>query len=440
MRILLVNPSITARPDQLIVGKVPTGLLYVAATLRAAGHDVQVCDCMAGGRIVLSRPDIIGISCNYTVAYNNAARFATEMKTIYPDARIVMGGVHATVDYENILKNPNVDAVIRGDGEYAMIDYVENGKWDDARHEVADLDALPFPARELVNMEWYMNHPMSYIASKRRPTCDIITSRGCPFACTFCSVRGSYRTRSPENVLDEMGVLIKRYGIREFRVIDDNFAYDRERAIAICEGILNRGYDITWDAPNGLALATLDPELLFWMKQGGFYKLILGIESGSPRTLKAMHKPVDLDKARRIIDVANQLGIWTWSTFIIGYPDETAEDIEETMRFIESAGLNMVSIYIAQPLLGTAIYDQYDHSGEHGFTNFFNPTYDTNHFTAAELAGKRNQMFKRFFRGRALRYLNPHRLNTELLTRLHGKEDIAYFIRQLRNFVNKKGW
>ncbi len=301
-------------------------------------------------------------------------------------------------------------------------------------HTIRNIGGLPNPDRGLLDFVGYNSIRESHIANKRRPTCDIITSRGCPFSCTFCSVKQPYRTRSAERVLDEMGDLIETYGIREFRVIDDNFAYDKQRALDICNGIVERGYDITWDAPNGLAVATLDEELLVAMKRSGFYKLILGIESGSPRTLKAMRKPVKLDKARELIKICNKLGIWTWSTFIIGYPDETREDIQETVNFIGSIGINMISIFVAQPLIGTEIYEQYDHSKDVAFCNFFNPQYDTKHFTAQELSDMRDAIFKRFFIRRVFRYINPYRFYTEFLTRFRSWEDIKFFVKQLWNF------
>ncbi len=208
-----------------------------------------------------------------------------------------------------------------------------------------------------------------------------------------------------------MESLIKTYGIKEFRFFDDNISWDKKRIIEICDEIIKRKLGIRWDTPNGVAIATLDQEVLEKMKKSGYYKIIMGIESGSETTLKFMRKPVVLNHAKEIIKICNDLGIWTWSTFVIGFPDETKEEIQKTINFAKNSGLNFATFYIAQPYPGTELYHVYEKEG---------------------------LLKSGFIKHRVLSYLNPTKFYSEFLKKIKSFEDLSYVFRMFLNLVKKE--
>jgi len=312
---------------------------------------------------------------------------------------------------------------------------------------IKNLDEIPFPARHLLPMEKYLKQPLNFIANMRKPTTEIITSRGCPFNCIFCSIHTvwgrKWRARSAKNVVDELENLKKKYGIKEFRFFDDNMTWDKKRIIEICDEIIKRKLNIKWDTPNGIAIATLNEEVLKKMKQAGYYKIIMGIESGSKKTLSFIRKPVSLKHAKKIINLCNKIGIWTWSTFVIGFPDETREDIEKTIDFAKKSGLNFVTFYVAQPYPGTEMYDIYEKKGllkggVKSNSNVTNTQYDTNQFSAKELNELLKKAYSEFIRYRIVSYLNPVKFYKEFLNRIQNFEDLKYVFRMFLNLVGKK--
>jgi len=281
----------------------------------------------------------------------------------------------------------------------------------------------------------------------RKPTTEIITSRGCPFQCIFCSIHTvwgrQWRARSAKNVVDELEHLYKKYGIKEFRFFDDNVSWNKKRIIEMCDEIIKRKLDIKWDTPNGVAISTLDEEVLRKMKSSGYYKIVMGIESGSEKTLKYMRKPVVLKHARKVIKICNKLGIWTWSTFVIGFPDETQKEIRKTIDFAKSSGLNFATFYIAQPYPGTEMYDIYKKEGllKKGVnlkSSVTHTEYDTHHFKAEELRKIQKNIYSEFIKHRIISYLNPIKLYTEFLNRIKSFEDLRYVWRMFLNLIGKE--
>src|SRR3989344_2056206 len=433
-KILLINPALSGTLSAgIFTIKVPLGLTYIAAVLEKNNFEVKIIDCMAyyeniekisedKYRIGLPEnelikqireynPDITGIACAYTIHENDSFKIAEIVKK-NSNSRVVIGGAHTSANPLQVLKNKNIDVAVIGEGEITFLNLIKNNfngldkikgiayrkngkvKINPPAEYIKNLDDIPFPARHLVPMEHYLNHPQNSIANMRKPTTEIITSRGCPFNCIFCSIHTvwgrKWRARSAKNVVDELEFLNKKYEIKEFRFFDDNISWDKKRIIEICDEIIKRKLDIRCDTPNGVAIATLNEEVLKKMKKAGYYKIVMGIESGSEKTLRFMRKPVALKHARKIIKICNKLGIWTWSTFVIGFPDETKEEINETIEFAKKSGLNFVTFYIAQPYPGTEMYKIYDEKGllNSGFqveSSVTNTKYDTNYFTSEQL-------------------------------------------------------
>lgn len=489
MKILLINPPLSGSLSSgIFTVKVPLGLAYIAGYLEKLGHKPEILDCMAYyehvknighdrhriglpeaeiiKKIKETKPDIIGISCSYTIHEQDAFRIAKLAKE-NSKAIVVFGGAHTSANPSIVLENKNVDIAVIGEGEITFAEIVkalEKGKnlgkisgtavlknrkivINPCKKFIENLDDLPFPARHLLPMEKYLNHPQNSIANMRKPTAEIISSRGCPFNCIFCSIHTvwgrKWRARSAKNVVDELELLYKKYGIREFRFFDDNISWNKKRIIEMCNEIINRKLDIRWDTPNGVAIATLDELVLRKMKQSGYYKIVMGIESGSEKTLRFMRKPVVLEHARKIIKICNRLGIWTWSTFVIGFPNETLEDINKTIEFAKNSGLNFATFYVAQPYLGTEMFDIYKKEGllkngvrhDSGVTN---TQYDTHFFSAEELRNLQKKAYSDFIKHRIISYLNPLKFCNEFLNRIKSFEDLRYVIKMFFNLVGKE--
>jgi len=351
---------------------------------------VGVSDDAIRERFARFMPDVIGISVGGTDQYITAHRMAALAREACPEAVVVMGGIYPTTQPQKALGDPNVDMIALGEADTTfplMLSAIESGDFSampdgagfkNERGEIVinpktefieDIDSLPMPARHLLRMDLYNNTDRSYrFGPLRRPHTSVITSRGCPAKCIFCGARHmmgrKYRAHSPARVLDEIGGLIENYGIREIAFLDDNLTWDRERAAAIFDGIVERGYDLTWMTPNGIALYALDDSLIEKMKASGCYSVYLAFESGCQEVLsKVVHKPLNLEKARGFARRFRDLGIETTGMFVIGFPGETLEQVEETVKFAEQIECDYVSFSIATPYPGTDMYDICEREG-----------------------------------------------------------------------------
>jgi len=488
-KILLINPALSGSlTSGIFTVKVPLGLAYIASYLEKLGYSPEILDCMAyyeniekksegNYRIGLAEkdiikkirefnPDIVGIACGYTIHEGDSMKIAELVKK-NSKAIVVFGGAHTSANPQLVLRDKNVDIAVIGEGEITfskIIEYFKNKnkllkidgiayrqknkiKINPPSEYIKNLDELPFPARHLLPMEKYLNHPQNSIANMRSPTTEIISSRGCPFNCIFCSVHTvwgrKWRARSAKNVIDEVEELNKTYGIKEFRFFDDNLTWDKKRISEVCEEIIKRKLNIKWDTPNGVAIATLNEDVLSNMKKAGYYKIVMGIESGSEKTLKFMRKPVSLEHAKKIIKICNKLGIWTWSTFVIGFPDETKEEIQKTIDFAKNSGLNFATFYIAQPYPGTDLCEIYKKEGllKKGInlnSSVTETQYDTNHFKAEELRELQKKAYSDFIKHRMIRYFNPIYFYNEFLNRFKTFEDVKYIFRMFLNLVGKE--
>jgi anaerobic magnesium-protoporphyrin IX monomethyl ester cyclase len=210
---------------------------------------------------------------------------------------------------------------------------------------IKDLDELPMIDYSLVDMRKY-----DYISPfhMSKPAVGIITSRGCPENCIFCTVKGvwgrTWRGKSAERVVYEIGQLYSM-GYREFSILDDSFSVDKQRLELICSYLITADFKIRWSTPNGIAHWTLDKELLKLMKESGCYRITLGIESGNAEVRKFIGKNHSLDQAKQVIKWANQLGMWTIATTIIGFPGETKEQMLDTLEFVKSSGVDFATFF-----------------------------------------------------------------------------------------------
>lgn len=374
-RIALVNPP---PPDGALVHyHCPLiGVAYIAAALQKNGYEVTVIDCPPLGitydglkqKIALFKPDIVGIT-SVTVTFSSAAQAAKVIKESYPKALIVLGGPHVTVLDEQIVReNPQVDVIVRGEGEQTMLElaglvassnltnlskidgitFLHQGQLlrTADRKLIQDLDELPDPAYNLFPLDKYRLYG--------RLMLPITTSRGCFAKCSFClapkMAGGKVRLRSPKHVVDELERAKKLYKPDAFTFHDDTFTADNERTIAICDEIKKRKINLPWDCSTRVDRIT--KEILQKMKEAGCQLVSFGAESGNQKILNIMRKGTTVELNAQAIKWCKELGLSVTISMIIGYPGETEETLKDTFDFIKRTKPDDVHLSIATPYPG----------------------------------------------------------------------------------------
>ena len=311
-RILLVKPDLSFG----IEISPPLGLCYIAAVARKAGHEVRILDMRIPGQGEQAldellddwRPDVVGFSV-FSYEAEAYLSLAEKVRLALPGAKIVVGGPFASADPESALDAGLADLAILGEGELVFVEaldrwskglglenipgtayYDETTIFNPVTCYINDLDSLPLPAWDLIDMEAYNSLPRQGFIYKQRNYFSVFSSRGCPYDCIYChNVFGKrFRGRSAESVLNEIGELIARYGVREIHFIDDIFNFQRDRAEAIFQGIIDNGWDLAIAFPNGIRADLLDADFISLMKRAGTYKVSVAIESGTSRLQKLM--------------------------------------------------------------------------------------------------------------------------------------------------------
>ncbi len=390
-RVLLLNPP-TARTElykrgaAIVQSKVePLGIAYIAAVLEEAGHDVRIIDGIAEEKSLqqivrqAQHFDFVGVS-----ACTSFAKRAFEAVNAIKEASgapIIFGGPHATVLPQEVVENKSVDFVVVGEGEYTVRDLVsavENGKkvekvqglyfkkgkklrFTGQRPFVKDVDQLPMPARHLLPMHLYTG---SESRAKRLPSHSLITSRGCPFSCSFCGhIFGrNFRPHSPKRVLEEMQLLVEKYKTRDLGFWDDNFTVDKKRVIKICEMMKERNWDVTSSCE--ARVDCVDASVLKALKGAGCEFILYGVESGSQRVLDSIRKGFLKDKVRETFRLTKRIGIGIRGYFLIGLPGETRHDILQTIQFAKELNPTVATFTLFTPLPGTDAYTKAVKSGE----------------------------------------------------------------------------
>lgn len=413
-KILLIRPPEKYLPHRAMpMIYLPLGLLQIAAVLGQKGYAFDIIDGIMPyegkinetgdnffgitfldlrQRIERNDFDIVGIQAQYTFQWPNALKTAQICKKINPDCTIIAGGAHISAEFENVLKNHNcIDVAVKGEGEYvlpALIERLRNNTALDGVPGVAyrlnnapvgsaanvfidDLDELPFPAYHLLDMEKYFWLAKKYFTRtayefpgwERGIT--LITSRGCPFNCIFCSIQAhmgrEWRKHSAGYVLRHIEYLIKEFKVRYIHFEDDNFTLDSERCEEILDGIVRNKWGIRWDTPNGVRADTFNARLLRKCKASGCSHLIFGIESGVQRVLdRVIGKKMGLPEVEEVLKQAKEVGVDTRAFYMLGLPGETQSDIRASVKY----ALRLMWKYgcfggfsMAVPLPGTKLYD-----------------------------------------------------------------------------------
>lgn len=381
-RILLGKARITALEQQAFVP--PMGLMYLAAALRERGHEPRIyeagVDWRDAGRFAAAvaefRPDVVGISA-LTLEAGVMARMAAAAKRARPGVPVVVGGPHPTSYPDRCLADPAVDHAVVGEGEATLVELVEAlvGGGDPAavagvvsrgpggapvrgpaREPLADLDALPPPAWDLVDFGFYARH-VSMATLGRRPYLAVLTSRGCPYRCIYChAVHGKrFRARSPAAVLAEVDALVARFGAHDLEIIDDAFNVDAARAAEILDGLAARRPAVRVLFPNGLRTDLLDDAQIGRLRRAGTCFLSVAVETAVPRLQRLVRKDLQLDVVRRNIELAAGRGIYLNGFFMLGFPTETLEEARATVDFAVASRLHQAMFFNVVPFAGTEL-------------------------------------------------------------------------------------
>lgn len=335
-------------------------------------------------KIKESDPDIVGFTCLMDQYGSTGHKVAELVKNIDSNIITIYGGVYATINPFIVVKDSNVDFVAVGEGEFLLRDFIlhfsGNGelpskglvyKKDNkvinqgASEMIKVLDDLPRPSYHLIDMPKYINHKpreKTIGAPPELPYFRMLTSRGCPYGCTFCQIEAisgkKVRFMSPEKVLDELEWLKAEYGIKSFVIADDNFFIKKPRVKKILQGLIDRDMQLSWIAEDA-AIWMLDANVLELMSKSGCEFVGLAIESGTKRVLEEIvqGKPIDYDQSKDIVNICKKLNIYTSANFIIGFPSETWTEIRATLTYAEELDADYTRIFAAIPLKNTKLWD-----------------------------------------------------------------------------------
>jgi radical SAM superfamily enzyme YgiQ (UPF0313 family) len=373
--IILINPPQFDKYPQP-----PIGLASIAAALEKAKYPITIVDANAL-RLqptdvvpLVNKAQIVGLTA-VTPTISNATSIARHLKEANPKLTIILGGAHATLLPEDTLaRTPEIDIVVRGEGEETIINLVqaiESEKPLDnipginyrrnselvsttSRYDNVDLDSLPFLAYHLLPWQKYKPHPPH---GRVLPFAAIVTSRGCPYRCAYCSkpiFGNKFRGQSPERVLEEIIYIKDKFGIREIAFYDDIFTLNKKRAIEIADGMLSKDLNMQWTCETRVNL--VDKELLQKIKQAGCYAIAYGIESASPEILQNISKDISLEQVEKAVRISREAGLETIGYFMIGSPGETPETIDKTIQFAKKLKLDFAQFSVTMPFPGTELY------------------------------------------------------------------------------------
>ncbi len=384
MKVLFVNPPQTASKYKFMgVIAPPLGIAYMAGVLQENNIDVEILDASAEDmdfkdvekELLKKKPDLVALTA-LTPTIGRALETAQVVKETLPDSIVVMGGYHPTFNFIETLEDENVDIVIRGEGEYIMLNLVQALENQSSLHDVKgivfedknskeivvnpeapliqDLDELPFPALNLLPMKKYRLLDMDTHMTT------MITTRGCPMQCSFCSSAAMHgkkiRERSVENIVDEIEYLKTNYDIDTIAFMDDTFTLKKRKVMAICDEILKRNIEIMWGCTS--RVDTLDEKLLKKMKEAGCITIFIGVESADQQQLDNMCKNTTIAKIENAFKIAHKLKIRTIASVALGMPGDTKEIMNKTVKFVHKLKPNYAIYSLATPYPGTRFYKE----------------------------------------------------------------------------------
>ena len=437
MNIFLVRPhsDVPAAPP-------PIGLMYLAGYIRKYfdGHNVDIFDSRLkqkspqyiAGLAREKRPDVVGITA-FSMEARQAHEIARAVKRVSPNITVVLGGPYPSSDPVNAGADSNIDFLVAGEGELTFkqllealekgedysqiggISYHRNGELKSngpgAVH--SNLDDIPFPAWDMIDLEDYFIPS----ASKRRLTnpiqmknrgVSVFSTRGCPYSCTYChSIFGRrLRKRSPENVIAELKWLKESFGVEEIEFIDDVFNLDLERAKRIMDLMIDEKLNLKFSYPNGLRADQMDEELIDKMKQAGCYRINYAVESGSDRMQKVMKKRLNLKRTQEVINFTASRNISIGGFFMLGFPDESEDEMRMTIDFALKSKCHTASFFILTPFPGTEMYNDALEAGfdmEAMYSDYGQVSSNLSQVPSHRIEKLRKEAFRKF-------YFNPRRM------------------------------
>lgn len=388
MKVLLINPPYMNFEGMKESGghAVPLNLAYLAGYLRQkVDCQIKILDtevlCLdykeIKEAIKKEQPDIAGFTCP-SPTVNHVFRICRMIKEeLGPNVITIVGGPHPTILPQETLKNSYVDFAIISEGEVTfseLVKAIQDKKTDfknikglcykqdgrilnsPPREFVSNLDDIPFPARDLFDLKLYYSAPTKKLTSEQ--CSPLLTSRGCAFDCIHCASKSIWhrklRYRSAENIIAEIEECINKFNVKEFNILDDNFTLEKNRALEICQKIIDKNLPIDWICFS--RANNLDEELVSLMSQAGCQKISLGLESGSQEILNLMRKQTTVEQGRKAVKVIRKYGLQVHASFMLGNIGETKRTIRKTIEFAKSLDLDNATFFITCPMPGTDLY------------------------------------------------------------------------------------
>ncbi|MDD5773353.1 MAG: radical SAM protein [bacterium] len=440
MKILFLIPPEKSSTDSYTLQKIvknrefrpKLGILYVAGYLRdKTGIIPEIIDCIAKGFdyeeivniIKENKPDVVGMSV-LTFNLIDCLKAADIIKSIDKNIKICFGGFHPTLYPKETCTFKSVDFIVMGEGEKTFSELIEKMQKDtlneeyyginglgwkdkngnviinDKREPITDLDEIPLPAHDLIDLSKY-----THILSNDVHTAYMQTSRGCPFGCIFCDMRKShFRSRSAENILKEIKVLYDR-GIKEIFFLDDTITVNKKRIIELCKAILNENIKIKYKISS--RVNTIDEEMLGFLKKSGCYRIHYGVESGSQRILDNLEKGITINQIIKAFEITKRFNIDTYAYMMIGSPSETMEDFNQSLKLIKKIKPDYVTYSLCTPFPKTKLYQDLLDKGYYKYDYWLkfaeNPTTDfklhyAHDFPVSELRRMQSKAMAHFYR------------------------------------------
>jgi anaerobic magnesium-protoporphyrin IX monomethyl ester cyclase len=450
MKILLINPPFDYPSHDLLVRE-PLSLAYLASYVRRCGYEVRILDGVAGevsrkktgwhyglsnaeiGRYIRRyKPNIVGVTCPFSLRIASTIKIVDLVKKIDRKIVTVVGGIHPTIFPSETVKHKNVDFVIIGEGEESfkkLLDYLRSShkqhspmidglaykvrtkiKIIPKTQFIENLDSLPLPARDLLPMDYYLKRKTIIYGLGEKKTACLITSRSCPKGCTFCSMYLSHgrkwRSRSAEYVIEEIRMLLTKYGVQEIFIMDDNLTLNKERMMKICQMIIKEKLRFHWNTPNGVAAIFLDDKLLRLMKKAGCSNICIGVESGNDFIRnQVIKKGLLRSTIAAVLNECRLVGLPIVGFFILGIPGENDDTFRDTLKMVREMPFSMIAVSFYTPFPGTELYNEcirnkYIKPGYWKKLNHFHrPIVETPSFDRKKLQKWEKQIYFEFIRG-----------------------------------------
>ena len=438
MKALLVRPSDLPNEDLFkkdVAGLYPPlGLLYLAAIIQQQGAKVELCDELVGHNFrqmidALEPGDLVGVTVTSPMVPRTAEILAHARQR---GCRTVVGGPHVSALPAESLAETGAEAAVVGEGEETIAEFIQRGSWSDIqgvvwqdggevrfnppRAPLADLNALPFPARDLLQWEHYKGTcEFGFVVDSEETWTTLVGSRGCSYRCTFCGSSAVFgnkvRTRTVENILQEMAHAHDQWGVRNFTFSDDTFVFSEQRTRDFCAALIASGKKFCWSC---LTRVNLSTETLAIMKEAGCVLIGFGVESGSQKVLRRVKKRINFEDVERVFCQARRVGIKTKSFFMIGLPGEGEEEFQQSVEFAIKIRPHYLWLSILVPLPGTQIYIEQQSTKGGSYL-----------FSEDPLLAARYRTFLRRF------YLRPR----YLLDLLSNPGELGYYLSMFKTYI-----